>query len=78
MTIYIVRYKQYYEGDVPVVFSNYATSSYAKAKEKVSEVKKMPQMSVEYNTDGEQITKYQPKTQADVIDLINNLQHDNL
>ena len=73
MTIYIVKFKEDHQNEMPPIISHYATSSYVKAKEKVTEIDRMPAMEMIRDISGEQIQKWQAKNQADVINLINNL-----
>lgn len=73
MTIYIVKFKEDHQNEVPPIVSHYATSSYVKAQAKVVEIGKMPHYEVIRDVTGDQIQKWKPKNQADVINLINNL-----
>lgn len=69
MTIYLIRWVDK-DDNMPY---NYACSSFTAAQKKLKEINKDPQLKVIQTPEGEPIFIEKPKTQADVINLINSL-----
>ena len=68
MTIYIVKWL-----DTSIQKTGQsAHSSYAAASKKINELRLQPGVVI-FDKDGDPVQKHQPKTQTDVIDIINNL-----
>jgi hypothetical protein len=69
MTIYMLKWKNTENN----TFHVHACSSYVKAQAMLKDLNKMENAEVIPHTPEEIIGKYTPKSQAEVIDLINNL-----
>lgn len=80
MTIYLVQYKEIdnIDGTSNVTLKHFATSSYTKGTAKVRELEKTSIRGIRENIiieqlPGEKVQKWLPKTQADVILMLNTL-----
>ena len=68
MTIYTIKYLTAHTGRV----RQEAFSSYTGAKKRLNELRMVPDIVI-FDKDGEEVAKHQPKTQTDVINMINTL-----
>lgn len=69
MTIYMLKWKNKEDNTVHI----HACSSFVKAQSMLTKLNKDPNAIVILHNDDEVIGKYTPKSQAEVIDIINNL-----